>query len=49
MYLIYSCVPHFVSNKVGPELPRQTGYTSSLESAKQRAKEDQGFFRNIND
>jgi hypothetical protein len=49
MYRIFSCVPHFALGKIGPELPRQTGYNSNYESAMRQAKDDQGFVRSVND
>lgn len=48
MYLVYSCVPHFMSKELGPCLPRLTSYTSSLASAERDARFDQGFVRNVN-
>lgn len=48
MYLIYSCVPHALSDALGPCLPRQTGYNSNHASALQQARTDQGFVRSMN-
>ena len=48
MYLIYSCVPHFMSKELGPIKPRETGGDSSYASAIERAKLDQGFVLNMN-
>lgn len=48
MYLVYSVVPHFTSKKLGPYLPRQTGYSSDHAGAMQQAKTDQGFVRSMN-
>ncbi len=48
MYLVYSVVPHFTSNQLGPIMPRQTGYSSSKSLADKVADMHQGFVRNMN-
>ena len=48
MYLVYSVVPHFTSQKLGPIKPRQTGHSYSRTLAEKVAEMHQGFALNIN-